>query len=124
MRKARRNWLWFLRWRRQGPVISNLEIDEVGTTLTAAVGSTGHTATVTATNLDGSPATNVSVSFVSTEPTVCSVDGTTGVLTMASAGTATVRGIAQRDGFQHVQEGIVTVTDPNTGDFTATLNLA
>ena len=123
MKKTRWNWFWFLHWRRQGPIVSNLEIDSMSATLTVPVGATGHSATLSVTNLDGSPATNASVTYTSSDTGVCTVDVSTGALGFPGHGTATITGSASRDSFTHSDTAVITVTDPNSGDFTVSMGL-
>jgi hypothetical protein len=86
----------------------------------------GHVASLVALNLDGSPATGVTVSFSSDNPSVCDVDATSGALTVGTTiGTANISGTGTRSRFVHSDSGAVTVTqDAQTGDFGVSLGLA
>ena len=91
--------------------------------ITLTIGDTNtHTATLTCVNLDGTPATNVAITYASDTPTVCDIDASTGVLTLVSLGTATLSGTGVRGAFTHSYSVTVTVAaDDVTGDFTASL---
>jgi len=94
--------------------------------LTVLVDDTGtHTAVLSCTNLDGTPATGVSISYSSDNPAVATIDASSGVLTLVGVGTANVSGTGVRNAFTHADTGLLTVvSDANTGDFTATLSLS
>jgi hypothetical protein len=86
----------------------------------------GHVASLVALNLDGSPATGVTVSFSSDNPSVCDVNATSGALTVGTTiGTANISGTGTRSKFVHSDSGAVTVTqDAQTGDFGVSLGLS
>lgn len=101
-----------------------LEFDHMSASLTIATGDNGHVASLAVTNVDGSPAQNVAISFASDAPNFCTVDPTSGALTPVAAGVANITGTGTRLAFTHEDTGAVTVTqDPNTGDFTVALGL-
>jgi hypothetical protein len=86
----------------------------------------GHVASLVALNLDGSPATGVTVSFSSDNPQSCDVDSATGALTVGTVvGVANITGTGSRGKFSHSDSGAVTVTqDVNSGEFGVTLGLS
>lgn len=94
--------------------------------LTVVVDDTGvHTATYTVLNLDGSPATGVTIGYSSDTTAVATVDPSSGVLKLVGIGAANITGNGTRGAFLHSDTGVLTVVaDANTGDFTGTLGLA
>jgi hypothetical protein len=103
-----------------------LEIDDMSGSITFTLGDTNtHTATLTCTNTDGTPATGVTVTYSSDAPLCCSVDPNSGVLTLVSAGTANITGTGTRGNYTHADSTAVTiVANDQTGDFTVVLNVA
>ena len=90
-------------------------------TLDITIGDTGtHTATLVCSNIDGTHAPDVTITYSSDNPAVCAVDAATGALTIASVGTCTITGTGVRGAFSHSDSGAVTVAQ---GDFTAALTL-
>ena len=82
-----------------------------------------HQAKLTCTNLDGTLATDVTVTYISDAIGVVAVDVNTGVLTLVGVGNATITGTGNRGAFSHSDVGTVTVAAAAPGDFTATLSL-
>ena len=89
-----------------------------GATITFAVGEQGHTAVATNTNLDGTPATDAVASFSSDNPSVCTVDASSGALEGLTAGTANITETSVRGAFTHTDSGVAAITG---GDFNTAL---
>ncbi len=98
---------------------------DMSASLTVLVDDTAtHTAVLTVTNLDNTPATGVSIKYSGDNDAVATVDPASGVLTLVAVGTANISGTGVRGAFTHSDTGLLTVVaDVNTGDFTATLAL-
>jgi hypothetical protein len=85
----------------------------------------GHVAVLTATNLDGSPAQNVAVTYASSDASVATVDAASGAIVIVGVGTCTITGTGTRGKFTHEAGDSIAVTqDANTGDFNVALALS
>ena len=80
-----------------------------------------HLAVLNVSNLDGTPAAGVAVSYASDNPSVCAVDSSTGALTLVAVGVANITGSGTRGAFSHSDTGTVTIAQSD--DFTGVLTL-
>jgi uncharacterized protein YjdB len=82
----------------------------------------GHVAVLTATNLDGSPAENVAVTYASSDAAVATVDAASGAIAIVGVGTCTITGTGTRGKFTHdASDSIAVTAGANTGDFNVSL---
>jgi uncharacterized protein YjdB len=117
------NWLTrILNWRQeQHNFYPSLEIANMSGSATITMGDgIVHSAVLTCTNLDSTPASGVNFAYYSDNPAVCTVEVNFGRLTPVAAGTCNITGTGIRNGITHSDSIALTVANE---DFTAVLSI-